>query len=279
MKQLLLLVPMVPLLSCGGDDGLKCDNNDCHTPGRTTVKWEFDAYPNLMFDDDTCLDVGAANVRVQMTNKADATITQSMDGPCGNKQIIFLDLPAGTYDVSVTPLDDGGNSLVTAAAMDMVVGGTSGADTEITINVPYTSWTMAYTGTFYFRLKWNGMSCEAHVPAIATQTLTLKANGGAIYTGLTDMGQKVDGTDPEACRKLSEATAQSVQGVPFGPATFIVVGKDSAGTVQLQKSFDTFVGANKNNPEIDFDVVPPDAPPAVDAGVDAPAADASVDAM
>ena len=257
----LLAVVLAQLLSCGGgggDDTIHCDNNDCTTPGRTTVEWIFDAYPALLFPDDSCGDMGASMVQVVATQMADATVTQTMTAQCGDAQVIFLGLPAGSYTIAVTPLlDFNGAPLVTAAATGMVVGGQTGADTEITINVPYTAWNQTYTGTFFFfRLPaWNGkLSCEAATPVIATQTLTLTA-GGQITTQLTDTNQKLDGTDPEACRKLSEGTAQSVQNVPFGPATFIVVGKDSAGTVQFSNTFPTFVGAGKSNPEIDFDLV------------------------
>jgi uncharacterized protein (DUF2141 family) len=266
----LAVIVAAQLLSCGGDPQ-KCDNNNCTLPGATTVKWIFDHYPALLFPNDSCNDMGAFMVHVEVTKTDDPTVTAAMDGQCANAQVTFLGLEAGTYNVAVTPLDINGAPLVSVAAMDMVIGGTSDTPTTITVNVPYTAWTGTYTGTFYFRLMWGGQSCEATTPPIATQVLTLTA-GGHVVTAVTDTGQKLDGTDPQACRKLSEATAQFAEGIPFGPATFVVVGKDSAGTVQFSNSFDTFVGAAKNNPEIDFPVLPPDA------GVDAaPMADASVD--
>ncbi len=267
---------LAQLLSCGGTDPMQCDNNNCTLPGRTTVKWIFDAYPALLFPDDSCGDMGAAMVHAVATNNADPTITATMDAQCANGQTIFLGLAPGTYTIALTPVDLNGAPLVTVAATNMVVSGQTGADTEITVNVPYTSWSGSYTGTFFFRLKWNGLSCEAANPAIATQLLKLTTHDGNVVTALSDSGHKLDGTDPEACRKLSEPTAQSVQGLPFGPATFVVVGKDATGTIQFTESIDTFVGAAKNNPEIDFNVVP-DA--GVDSGVvpDAVAADAAVD--
>ena len=271
----LALAVVAPLLSCGGDPQ-KCDNNNCTLPGATTVKWIFDHYPALLFPNDSCNDMGAFMVHVEMTKTDDPTVTAAMDGPCANAQVTFLGLDAGSYNVAVTPLDINGAPLVSAAAMDMVVGGTSDVPATITVNVPYTAWTGSYTGTFYFRLQWNGASCEAATPPITTQLLTL-TTGGHVTTVVTDSGHRLDGTDPEACRKLSEPTAQFAEGIPFGPATFVVVGKDSTGTVQFSNTFDTFVGAAKNNPEIDFPVLPPDA--GVDAGVlpDAQVADAATD--
>ena len=269
-----LLAMLAASLSCGGDDNtIHCDNNNCVLPGSTTVKWIFNHYPALLFPNDSCNDMGAFMVHVVVTKNDDPTVTAAMDGQCGNAQVTFLGLAAGTYNIAVTPLDINGAPLTSVAAMDMVVAATSDKPTEATVNVPYTAWTGTYTGTFYFRLKFDGKSCEAATPPIATQTLTLTA-GGAVTTKLTDTGQRLDGTDAQACRKLSEPTAQFVEGLPFGPATFVVVGKDAGGAVAYQHSFDTFIGAAKNNPEIDFDIQTPDAGVIPDAAV---AADAAVD--
>ena len=272
MRPVLLatLVAVGASLSCGGgDDTVHCDNNNCVLPGSTTVKWLFNHYPALLFPNDSCNDMGAFKVHVVVTKNDDPTVTVAMDGQCGNAQVTFLGLVAGTYNVAVTPLDIDGAPLTSVAAMDMVVAGTSEKSAEATVNVPYTAWTRSYTGTFYFRLKFNGQSCESATPPVATQTLTLTA-GGAVTTSVTDTGQRLDGTDAKACRKLAEPTAQFVEGLPFGPATFVVVGKDAGGAVAFQHSFETFVGAAKNNPEIDFDVQTPDAGvvPVADAAVD-----------
>jgi hypothetical protein len=77
------------------------------------------------------------------------------------------------------------------------------------------------------------------------------------------MGQKLDGTDPEPCRALTEEFPQTAKELPFGPATLVVEGKDPGGNMKYTKSFDVFVGAGLSNPTLTFDVP---APP-VDAGV------------
>jgi hypothetical protein len=136
------------------------------------------------------------------------------------------------------------------------------------INVPWDSWAGSFTGTFLFRLSWAGASCELAVPTVVTQTLTLMIGGSTAATATTDVGQKLDGSDPKPCRGLGESFAQFAEGLPFGPATLSVVGKDAADEVAFDHTFDAFVGAAKNNPTITFDVP---APPPPDAGVgDAP---------
>jgi hypothetical protein len=262
-------------LSCGSELP-PCQNNDCTLPGRTTVQWTLDSYPEWLFQGDSCLDMGAIKMRIDLVGIDDPTVMRSsndptaalptMDPDCSDSQYVFLGLPAGNYTVSLTPLDGDGNSLVSAPITTTVAGGQSGADTEATVNVPYTAWIQTYTGTFLFRLSWAGMSCATATPPVATQTLTL-STGGHPVGALTDTGQRLDGSDPEPCRALEEQFSQFVQNLPFGPATLFVVGKDAAGAVRFQHQFDTFVGATKFNPTITFDVPPPDA--AVDAPVDA----------
>ncbi|MEO8704061.1 MAG: hypothetical protein ABI867_28680 [Kofleriaceae bacterium] len=264
------------LLSCGGSDLPECADNNCVLPGRTIVQWQFNHYPELLFPSDTCIDVGAVTVRTEIAGIDDPAFYDAKDVACGQGQVSYLDLAPGNYNVIITPLDALGVALVKAPVAMPAIAGTPGADTNVTINVPFESWTNAYTGTFLFRLSWGGVSCE--VASVATQTLTLTA-GGAVVTALTDNGQKLDGSDAKPCRPLTESFAQfapqmpEVQpGLPFGPATLVVVGKSATDEVLFQRQFDTFVGAAKNNPTIVFDL------PAPDAGVDAPP-DAPPDTM
>lgn len=271
-------------LSCGGgEDPPDCPTDDCSIPGRTVLSWTFNRHPEFGFPNDTCQDLGVATLHAEAIGVDDPTQVQTKDVPCGQGQVSFLKLPPGNYRVSLTPLGTDGTSLVKAPVSTEMLAGSPGADTSATLNVPYDAWTTAYTGTFLFRISWGGMSCELATPPVATQTLTLMAGGQVVTAAVTDKGQKLDGTDPKPCRPLTESfpqfapeDPQNQRGLPFGPATLVVVGKDAAGEIRFEQAFDTFVGAAKNNPTLTFDVVPPDA--GVDAGVDA-AVDASVDAM
>ncbi|MGN6105172.1 MAG: hypothetical protein ACTHU0_08715 [Kofleriaceae bacterium] len=260
-------------LSCGGDDGPvdPCPTGSCTLPGSTVVKWRFDEYPEWHFPGDTCIDVGASYVRVDVQSLADPNLVVSKEEQCGGNQTTFLDLAAGTWAAFVHPLDENHEPLTNVPGTGEVLAGTTGANTEVTVNVPYTAWKRAYTGTFLFRLSWGGLSCN--LAGVATQTLTLKA-GGSVVTRQSDYGQRMDGTDPKPCRVLPGTTAEYVELLPFGPATLLVVGTGPNNTTYTQQ-FDTFVGADKNNPTLSFDVVPPDAPP--DAPDDAPV-DAPIDA-
>ncbi len=257
--------------SCGSEELPPCPTGSCELPGRTVVMWLFNNYPERLFPNDTCLDMGASTVRAELTGIDDPAQLATKDVQCGQGQVSFLDLAPGMYSVAITPLDSAGTPIVKAPIVTQVAAGVTGADTTVTINVPYEAWTGTYTGTFLFRLAWAGLSCELTSPPVAKQQLKLTA-GGQVVTALTDTGQKLDGTDAVACRALSEQFAQFAEGLPFGPATFVVTGKAQNNEVLYEHEFETFVGATKNNPTITFDV------PGPDAGVDAPtAADAPID--
>ena len=260
------------VLSCGGGGFDPCPTGDCTLPGSTIVKFTFDHYPEKLFASDTCLDMGAVTVHVDGFLVDDPTIVAAKDVACGEGQATLLDLVPGMWDVAVTPLDAAGAPIVKAATHGQVAAADRGMVTDTTINVPWDAWTRTYTGTFLFRINWGGVSCETAVPPVATQNLKLVA-GDKVVHKLDDQGHHVDGDEDAPCRPLSEPFAAYVEGLAFGPATLEVVGKDVAGERKFEHEFETFIGADKNNPTIVFDV-PAELP---DAGVDAPAADAPAD--
>lgn len=250
--------------SCGAEDPPPvCPTGDCTLPARAVVKWKLNHYPELLFEGDTCQDVGARTARVELAGVDDPTFYEVEEVDCSQNQASFLGMPAGNYTALLTPLDAVGNPLVAVASSMPVTVGVPGSESSVTILVPYESWTSTYTGTLLFRLAWGGASCEAAVPNVATQTLTLMVDGGTIVTTVvTDSGQRLDGTDPQPCRPNTEPFAQFAEGLPFGPATLTVTGSDAGGTLAFEHTFDTFIGAGKNNPTIMFDVaaLPPSMP-------------------
>ncbi len=268
MKRLALLALS---LSCGGSTE-KCAHGNCTLPGTTIVKWVFDSYPERGFMMDSCTDLGASKVEVDLTDAMGKVTTQTES--CDFAQSSFIGLEDGDYTIAITPTDSGGTSIVNAPITGMVTAATAGMTQSVTIDVPYTAWTGTYTGTFLFRLSWGGMSCAQASPPVAMQILKLTMVGnGQTVTGLTDSGQRLDGTDPEPCRALTDQFPQSSLMLPFGPATLVVEGRDPGGQMKYQKSFDTFVGAGISNPTLTFD----SPGPMPDAGVDAPP-DAPIDA-
>ena len=247
-----LITSFVTACTGGGMDEPDCPTTDCSIPGSTVVKWRFHEYPEWGFLADTCLDLNVATVRVEAVNQIDPSIYFSIDKGCGEGQGTFLRMPEGMYDVIVTPLDIAGNPLVGVGTRGTVLAGIPGAPTETVVNVPYTAWTGTFTGTFLFKLTWAGLDCSA--AAVATQTLTLKIKGMP-SDKLADNGQKLDGTDDKPCR--SEQFAQFAEGLPMGPVTFKVTGKDAGGLMKYEREIDTFVGAGKNNPTITVDALVP----------------------
>ena len=271
----LLGVATLQLLSCGGGNSNPCPTGSCDVPGRTVVKYQFDHYPQWLFESDTCIDMGAVKVHIDAVDTADPANVMSVDASCSDGQGTLTGLAPGLYNVAVTPLDGDGNALVNAPSLGQVMAADVNGTSETTVDVPYTAWTKTYTGTLLFRIAWGGVSCEVANPQVATQVLTLMSGGNVIHA-MTDTGQLVDGTDSKPCRPLSEQFAQFVTALPFGPVTLLVVGHDHGNHVAYEHQFDTFVGAGSNNPTIELNLPPPDA--AVDAEpADGPATDAPAD--
>lgn len=242
------------LVACGGGmDEPECPTDDCSIPGSTVVKWRFHEYPQWGFLADTCLDLGVQTVRVEAIHTVDPVHYFALDKQCGEGQATFLRMPEGTYDVLITPLDAAGNPLVTEGARGQVQAGLPMVPTEAILNVPYTAWTTAYTGTFLFKVSWAGQACDT--AAVATQTLRLMIKGQP-SDKLADNGQKLDGTVEAPCRSHTDMFAQFAEELPMGPVMFKITGKDAGGLMKFEREFETFIGAGKNNPTLMFDVQP-----------------------
>lgn len=260
-------------LSCGDDPLPPCTTANCELPGSTVVKWIFNHYPEKMFDSDGCSDLGAVTVRIDAVKIDDPTVTESAEKECSIRQTTFIDLPLGEYEFSLTPLDANGESLVTAPLRVTAFAGSSGARAEVLVLVPYEAWARSYTGMFLYRLAWGGMSCDPAM--VAVQNLTLVA-GGQLVSQRNNHGHAMNGSEDAPCWPLTSSSPENVMELPFGPATFHVVGKDASDEVLFEQEFDTFIGAGKFNPTLTFDVAPVPPP---DAGVPDAPLDAPPDSM
>ena len=253
------------VLGCGGG-GL---NDDTPPTQRTTVKWELNQDLTRGFDGDACIDLGVSNMRVALTGPIDPPLAP-IDERCPMKQVVFSEIPNGSYTVALTPLDSGGAPMVTApVTRTFDVTGTG----EIVVNIPYDAWNRAFTGSFLFHLTWGGQPCATAVPAVVTQVLTL-LQGGTPVSQTTDTGQMLDGSDPAPCVPSTNPSPQLVMALPIGPVTLIVEGRDIDGDPEYNQTFETFVGAGTGNATYTFDVPGPDAAPPDAAPVDASPPDA-----
>jgi cysteine-rich repeat protein len=272
--------------SCGNgevESGEQCDDgNDnetdtcraCQTYAIpvTVLRWGFNDDPERGFAGDSCSDMGATTVRVELTGPAGVAIAP-VDAECSGSQAVFADLPVGAYQAAFTPLDAEGTSLVTTPHV-LAFEATSASATFDTI-IPYTQWAGDYTGTFFFRITYDGGDCVAATPPVLQQRLRLRIDGD-LYGGETETGQALNGSELAACEDASAEFPQTVIAAPFGPATFELEGLDEFGDVAFSDSFDTFIGAGVSNPPLTFaltnpDVTPdaalPDAAGAVDAAM------------
>ncbi len=251
-----------PNEECDEDSEYCCDCIVC-LPSSTTVKWTFNNAAVPEFDGDGCVDLGVVDVEVELVGPSPATET----GPCSQRQVVFLGLPAGTYTARLRPLDIDGQPLTSAPIeqpFDLLP-----TSTIIEIDIPPESWTGNYTGSYFFHLLWGGNSCEAAAPPVVEQRLTMEQDGSPVVLrdrdGIDLSGTCIDGI-------------QSALDVPFGFATLRLEGLDQSGVVQFDETFETFVGAGPVNIDYELDVnsVTPDAG-VPDAGVpDAGVVDAGV---
>ena len=259
------------------DDGEQCDDgndinddecsNSCVARVHTefTIKWEFNKNAAAGFTGDSCIDMGVFNVGVRIFNEsADVTLSES----CSLRQVVFQDLPAGTYAVEVSPVDISDQLLISepfATSLPLANG------TQAEVIIPPDAWTKAYIGTFFFRLLWGGADCAAALPAVTHVVMTLAQGGTPVAIATNDDGDMLDGSAEGLCREFAREFPQSAPAVPFGPATFTIVGRaTSGGEPEFEETFATFIGAGISNPELHFDV----NSTAIDAGIP----DATVDA-
>lgn len=241
------------------DDGNSDDTDFCLSTckarqlSQLTVKWEFNQGEG--FSGDSCLDVGAADVEVELVGGPEPLLLTER---CSYRQAVFVDLPAADYEVRTRVLDSEGALL------------TSGVETEnysfdggidiLELVVPFASWTQSYDGTFYFRVAWDAEDCDAADPVVAEQRLTLVV-GGQTFGGATTDGTALNGTATGVCQPLANEFPQSALDVPAGPADIRIEGLDEEGSVVFQQDFATFVGAGVSNPELVFDVDAVTLPP------------------
>jgi hypothetical protein len=248
-------------ISCGDDGPPVCPTGNCTLPGTTVVKYKLNHYPAVGFDSDGCTDLGVGMVRVEVIGVEDPTGYDIREVGCGEGQASFSDLQIQNYNVSVTPLDLEGNSMVKPdlPGRGTVAAAGPGNRTEVQVNVQYESWARTFTGQFLFKLTWLGASCAANGTGVVTQhRLTLTVNGAVVtQRTMNPADQPLDGSTDITCVP-SAGMPLTVQGVPWGPATLRVFAKDDADTVLGDHTFDTFVGAGMFNPTLTFDT-PPDA--------------------
>ena len=140
-------------VGCGGgdpycgdgetDQGEECDDgNDDETdfcrqcvtwlPAQTTIRWEFNKDETVGFSGDACVDVGASTVDVELVGPSSPPV---MSDGCSSRQVVFSELPAGSYVAKVTPRDASGASMVTAPVESAFEMGTVSTEHEVIVPI------------------------------------------------------------------------------------------------------------------------------------------------
>ncbi|MCP4443762.1 MAG: hypothetical protein GY811_00255 [Myxococcales bacterium] len=243
------------------DDGNSDDTDVCLSTckarqlSQLTITWQFNKDGADGFTSDSCIDMGASTVEVELLGGPEPLM---LSGRCSFYQAVFVDIPAEDYQLWVKVLDSEGRML-TSSIVEQALPFDGGID-SVEVVIPHDAWSGTHDGTFNFRLAWAGGDCTVANPAVAEQRLTLVA-GGQTFTGTTTDGATLDGSSASSCVSLDDEFPQKALTVPFGPATFMVEGLSSEGATVYESVYETFVGAGLNNPELVFDVeaVPPPA--------------------
>jgi len=275
-RVILIVVAALAVTACGGSDpfcgdkhldmGEECDDGNVDDTdfclstckarklSQLTIKWEFNKDSAAGFTSDSCIDMDADTVEVELVGGPEPLVLTER---CSFRQVVFVDIPAADYDIKIKVLDAGGQ-LLTTNIIEQSLAFAGGIDIVEAV-VPFESWVRNYDGTFYFRLAWDGTDCAVANPAVVSQRLTLVA-GGQTFSGFTTDGVPMNGSGSSSCVSLDEEFPQSALAVPFGPATWTVEGLDGTGAVLYQTEYETFVGAGVNNPELLFDLALVPAP-------------------
>ncbi len=284
---MLTAVAVLAVTACGSDDpfcgdknldmGEECDDgNDDETDfclstckarqlSQLTVKWAFSKDSAEGFTGDTCIDLGASTVEIELIGGPEPLV---LSDRCSFYQAVFVDIPAGDYEVRARvlgrcqagvdcPGEDPEDVLLTTSVISENFTFDGGTDMKELV-IPFDSLTRSYDGDFFFRVAWNATDCALADPVVVEQRLTLVA-GGETFTGSTTDGAALDGSAASACVSMENEFPQAALDVPAGPADLRIEGLDGLGEVVFSQDFETFVGAGVANPELIFDVdaVPP----------------------
>lgn len=212
-----------------------------------------------------CGGIDATHVQLDVTGPTASSLRLG----CGDSQHMYLALAPGEYTVAgqvwrvdlLGQLPDEAVTNVVTTPFTVTDPPSAPPPLMVPLVFAFEDFLESYTGKYYFKLRWGGVdTCAAAVPPVARHRLLLERDGAPL-DGLTDAGDRIDGTSPGPCRDFADT--QNVDGLPWGPAMLHIVGLDADGVARFEGSFETFVGAGVSNPVLELDV-PSNAP---DAGV------------
>lgn len=198
-----------------------------------------------------------------------------MSDGCTSYQVVYSGLTPGSYVAKITPRDSSGASSVNGPVESSFVMGTDDLIHEAV--VPMSAWVADYTGTFRFRILWNGVDCADATPPVTSERLTLSKDGKP-FTNVTRHRHRARWRTAwrvhpgqrgrRGLRAVRGRRAVRVRNIH-------IVGRDSNDETVFEEEFETFVGVGALNDDLVFDVdaIPTDAP---DGGPDAGATDAGV---
>jgi hypothetical protein len=243
------------------DDGDSRDDNRCSNQCRAhdtldgDLEWTILGKESASFSGDTCGQVDADWVKLDLTGPMDATA----EVDCAYYKNSFVALVAGNFTVTATLLDEKKEALTRPVVTSFTI---VDKKVPVPLDFPLTSFLRQYTGNYYYRIKWGGAdTCSGAVPAVAKTRVQVLRDGKPLST---DDGRVLDGMTATDCQPYTAQAAEVLSGVPWGPAQISIAGLDQTSARKFEGNYDTFIGAGVANPEMHFDVPAPSVP---DAGL------------
>jgi hypothetical protein len=149
----------------------------------------------------------------------------------------------GTYVGTVQLFEVDSYGARTEVTQPRVVRGdlVAGQGLRLWADFTYQDINATYTGNLKWQVGWASstqpdveQSCDAVMPAVAQQRITVRNDSGAVVDGWArgpDGFVRTDGSSPGACSSFATSDALVVAGLPWGVYTVTVEGLDAAGQV------------------------------------------------
>jgi hypothetical protein len=263
---------------CGNgvkEDGEQCDNgmtngaagNNCSTECKavgipraslqvfyTRLKPSVGAYPN--FPSPSCKDLGVSETKAAHVVLEGPTPKDEI-WPCNMISGSYDGVEPGTYQSTVTLLDDAGNPVTKPVKSMMVDVKIGGAASNLMVTFAESDYLRTdYKGNFDFRLSWgqSGKLC-ADVGLTMEQLTLVRPGSSTPVTDLTKGGHKLDGTSYACFVKTPTMDYEEVPSLPWGHYDLYVNGTMGGAATFCQK-FDVFVGIGVATPTYDLIVSP-----------------------
>ena len=214
------------------------------------------AYPN--FPSPTCKDLGVSESKAAHV-VLDGPTPKDETWPCNMISAAYDTVEPGTYQATVTLLDDAGKPVTNPVKSMMVDVKIGGAASNLMVTFTEADYVRTdYKGNFDFRLAWGQAGKACADVGLTKEALTMTRPGSTTpVASMTMSGSKLDGTASPCFVKPSPTVDyEEVASLPWGHYDLYVNGTMGSGPALFCQKFDVFVGIGVATPTFDLVVSP-----------------------